>query len=72
MVGLLTLHIYVIRLTTGQKFKTKNRPNLKAQTGKIFTQGAEKAREFASGQILPQRIGEKFDAQSFFSYQNRI
>ena len=30
---------YVIRLTTGQKYKTKNRPNLEAQAAKMFTQG---------------------------------
>ena len=39
--------------------------NLKAQAVNIFTQGAEKAK-VVSGQILSQRIREKFDVHKLY------
>ena len=65
MAGLLILHICVIKLTTGQKLRPRIGLNLKAQGVNIFTQGAEKAK-VASGQILSQRIREKFDVNKLY------
>ena len=58
--------MYIIRLTTGQKFKNKNRPNLKAQAGKIFTQGAEKARELHYGKFFLKEYVKSLTCKLYF------
>ena len=64
--GLLILHIYVIRLTTGQKLRPRIGLNLKAQAVKIFTQGAEKARELHQGKFFLKEYVKSLTFKLYF------
>ena len=56
----------VIRLTTGQKLRPKIGLNLKAQAVKIFTQGAEKARELHQGKFFLKEYVKSLTCKLYF------